>query len=178
MTILQRYWLGPLFVGAFALVSPSTVSAQISMPPPKNGFNATIVLPSTIDAFYTGLNEGLEKLGDGIDDLGLGRSGVREGAGSLKGLQPGTPVAVKYTVKGIQASADGTSQIAQPGSNVNEGIVTRLDRNNRRVTIKFANGSTETLRSDNTATRHSSRVIVYYADQSGRRVAHFFKPTH
>jgi len=178
MTILQRYWLSPLFLGVFALAAPPTASAQISMPPPNNGFNATIVLPSTIDAFYTGLNEGLEKLGDGIDDLGYGRSGVREGAGSLKSLQPGTPVAVQYTVKGIQASADGTSQIAQPGSNVNEGVVTRLDRDNRRVTIKFANGSTETLRSDNTATRHSSRVIVYYADQSGRRVAHFFKPTH
>ena len=177
MKILQRYWLGPLFLGVLALAAPPTATAQI-MVPPNNGFNATIVLPSTIDAFYTGLNEGLEKLGDGIDDLGYGRSRVREGAGSLKGLQPGTPVAVQYTVKGIQASADGTSQIAQPGSNVNEGVVTRLDRDNRRVTIKFANGSTETLRSDNTATRHSSRVIVYYADQSGRRVAHFFKPTH
>jgi hypothetical protein len=174
--ILQRYWLSPLLLGALALAAPPTARAQIFIPP-NNGFNATIVLPSTIDAFYTGLNEGLEKLGDGIDDLNHGRSRVREGAGSFKTLRPGTPVAVQYSVKGIQASADGTSPIGQPGSHVNEGIVTNVDRDDRKVTIKFANGSTETLRSDNTATRHSSRVIVYYADESGRRVAHLFKPS-
>jgi len=175
MTILQRYWVSPLFVGAFALAAPPTARAQIFIPP-NNGFNATIVLPSTIDAFYTGLNEGLEKAGDGIDYLHRGRSGVREGAGSLKSLRPGIPVAVQYTVKGI--AAGGPSQGGQAGSNVNEGTVTKVDRDNRKVTIKFANGSTETLRSDNTATRHSSRVIVFYADESGRQVAHFFKPTH
>jgi hypothetical protein len=177
MTILQRYWLGPLLFGGFVLAAPPTARAQIFIPP-NNGFNATIVLPSTIDAFYTGLNEGLEKAGDGIDSMNRGRGRVREGTGSLKSLRPGTPVAVQYSVKGIQASADGTSQIGQPGSNVNEGVVTKVDRDDRKVTIKFANGSTETLRSDNTATRHSSRVIVSYTDESGRRVAHLFKPAH
>ena len=175
MQILQRYWLGPLFLGTLALAAPPTARAQIFVPP-NNGFNATIALPSTIEAFWTGVNEGLEKTGDGIDYLSHGRSKVREGAGSLKSLRPGTPVAVQYMVKGI--AAGGTSQIGQTGSNLNEGTVTKVDRDNRKVTIKFANGSTETLRSDNTATRHSSRVIVYYSDESGRRVAHFFKPTH
>jgi hypothetical protein len=177
MRILQRYWLGPLFLGVFALATPPTATAQIFVPP-NNGFDATIALPSTIDAFYTGLNEGLEKTANGIDHLTRDKSGAREGMGSLKSLQPGTAVAVQYTVKGIQASADGTDQIGQPGSNVNEGTVTKIDRDNRRVTIKYTNGSTETLRSDNTFTGHSSRVIVYYADESGRRVAHFFKPAH
>jgi hypothetical protein len=175
MHILQRYCLGPLFWGAFALAAPPTARAQIFVPP-NNGFNATIALPSTIDAFWTGVNEGLEKTGDGIDYLNRGRSRVREGAGSLKSLRPGTPVAVQYTVKGI--TAGGTSQIGQAGPNVNEGTVTNVDRDSRKVTVKFANGSTEMLRSDNTASRHSSRVIVFYADESGRRVAHFFKPTH
>lgn len=178
MKILQRYWLGPLFLGVLALAMPPTATAQI-MVPPNNGFNATIVLPSTIDAFYTGLNEGLEKTGEGIEHLtGANGTKVRKGVGSLDSLQPGTPVAVQYTVKGIQASADQTAQIAPTALNVNEGTVTKVDRYNGRVTIKYANGTTETLRSDNTFTRHSSRVIVYYADQSGRRVAHFFKPTH
>lgn len=177
MKILQRYWLGPLFVGVSALAMPPTATAQIFVPP-NNGFNATIALPSTIDAFWTGVNEGLEKAGDGLDDLaGAKGTKVRKGMGSLDSLQPGMPVAVQYTVKGIQASADASGQISQ-GSNVNEGTVTRVDRDNRKVTIKYANGSTETLRSDNRFTGHSSRVIVFFADQSGRRVAHFFKPAH
>ncbi len=178
MKILQRYWLGPLFLGALAFAAPPAARAQIFVPP-NNGFNATIALPSTIDAFWTGVNEGLEKAGDGLDDL-AGTKGpkVRKGLGSLDSLRPGTPVAVQYTVKGIQASADQTAQIEPTALNLNEGTVTKVDRDNGRVTIKYANGTTETLRSDNTFTRHSSRVVVYYADQSGRRVAHFFKPAH
>jgi hypothetical protein len=177
MKILQRYWLGPLFLGVLALAAPPTATAQI-MVPPNNGFNATIVLPSTIAAFYSGLNEGLEKTGEGLEAL-TDAKGKKfgKGVGSLDSLRPGTPVAVQYTVKGIQASADATGQMGQAG-NVNEGTVAKVDRDNRRLTIKYANGSTETLRSDNTFSRHSSRVIVYYADQSGRRVAHFFKPAH
>jgi hypothetical protein len=178
MRILQSYWLGPLFLGALAFAAPPAARAQIFVPP-NNGFNATIALPSTINAFWTGVNEGLEKAGDGLDDLaGAKGSKLRKGLGSLDILRPGTPVAVQYTVKGIQASSDQTAQIEPNALNTNEGTVTRVDRDNRRVTIKYANGSTETLRSDNTFTRHSSRVIVYYADESGRRVAHFFKPAH
>ena len=75
MHILQRFWLSPLLLGAFALALPTTAGAQIFIPP-NNGFNATIVLPSTIDAFYTGLNEGLEKTGDGIDHL-TGSNGTK-----------------------------------------------------------------------------------------------------
>jgi hypothetical protein len=178
MHILQRYWLSPVFLGVFALASPPTAGAQILIPP-NNGFNATIALPSTIQAFWTGVDEGIEKAGEGLDHLG-GTSGtkVRKGLGSLDSLQPGTAVAVQYTVKGIQASADDATQLAPSGSNVNEGTVTRVDRGRKHVTIKFANGTTETLRSDNSFTKSSSRVIVYYADESGRRVAHLFKPAH
>jgi len=147
--------------------------------PPNNGFNATIVLPSTIDAFYTGLNEGLEQAGDGIDHLtGSNGTKVRKGVGSLDSLQPGTPVAVQYMVKGIQASADQTAQVSSLPVTINEGTVTRVDRDRKRITITFANGTTEALQSDNSFTQRSSRVKVSYLDKSGRRVARFFKPAH
>jgi hypothetical protein len=176
MSIQQRFWLGPLLLGALAIATP-TADAQILVPP-NNGFNATIALPSTIDAFWTGVNEGLEKAGDGLDHL-VGAKGPRvgKGVGSLDNLQPGTPVAVQYTVKGIQASADGTDQIGQEGVNANEGVVTKVDRGKKEITIKFADGQTQTLESENSFTSHSSRAIVYYRDESGRKVAHYFKPT-
>jgi hypothetical protein len=121
MNILQRCWLGPLLLGVFALATPPTVDAQILVPP-INGLTATIALPSTVDAFYKGLNEGLEKAGDGIDHLTRARGTKgREGSGSLGSLRPGTAVAVQYTVKGIQASADEIAPVAPNALNVNEG---------------------------------------------------------
>jgi hypothetical protein len=62
--------------------------------------------------------------------------------------------------------------------NINEGTVTRVDRDRKRITIRFANGTTEALQSDNSFTPHSSRVKVSYLNQSGQRVARFFKPAH
>jgi hypothetical protein len=176
MSIQQRFWLGPLLLGAFAIATP-TADAQILVPP-NNGFNATIALPSTIDAFWTGVNEGLDKAGDGLDHL-VGAKGPRvgKGVGSLDSLRPGTPVAVQYTVKGIQASADAADQIGQDGAKANEGVVTKVDRGKKEITIKFADGQTQKLESENSFTAHSSRAIVYYRDESGRKVAHYFKPT-
>ena len=174
MNILQRFWFIPLLLGACAIAT-STVEAQVLQPPPNNGFNATIALPSTIDAFWTGVNAGLEKAGDGLDRLaGSKDANVGKGLGSFGSLRPGTPVAVQYAVKGIQASPDW-----QPnGANINEGTVTRVDRGRKQITIQYANGGTEILHSDNSFTAHSSRVIVHYADESGRQVAHAFKPAH
>src|SRR5215467_2119889 len=116
MSILQRFGLGPLLLGAFAIATP-TADAQIFVPP-NNGFNATIALPSTIEAFWTGVNQGLEETGDGLNHI-FGPNGKTggEGEGSLKSLRPGKAVAVQYVVKGIQASAD--PNVAQ----ANEGTV-------------------------------------------------------
>jgi hypothetical protein len=176
---LHRFWVPGVFLGVLTLASPQTAGAQI-MVPPNNGFNATIVLPSTVDAFYTGLNKGLDKAGDGLDHLtgGSKDTKVRSGKRALDGLQPGTSVVVRYTVKGIQASADETDQAGPTGLNVNEGVVTRVDRGDRRVTIKFADGSTDTLRAADQTESDSSRVIVIHPDESGRRVATYFKPAH
>ena len=175
MSIQHRLWLGPLLLGAFAIATPAA-HAQILVPP-NNGFNATIALPSTIDTFWTGVNEGLEKAGDGLDHLVGGKGpGTRKGAGSLDSLQPGTPVAVQYIVKGIQASPDTASHIGDEVSAANEGVVTKVDRSKKEVTVKFADGQTQKLESENSFTSHSSRAIVYYRDESGRRVALYFKP--
>jgi hypothetical protein len=52
--------------------------------------------------------------------------------------------------------------------------------------VKFANGTTETLRltdraaseaSEDIGPGGSTRVTVYYSDQSGQKVAHYFRKT-
>jgi hypothetical protein len=79
----------------------------------------------------------------------------------------------------LGAFAMVTSTAEAPnGVKIDEGTVTRVDPGRKRITIKFAKGGTETLHSDNSFTANSSRVIVHYADESGRQVARFFKPAH
>src|SRR5262245_18836003 len=95
------------------------------------------LLPSTTDTFWTSVNGGLEKAGDGFDAL-TGDMGTKAG----------------------------------------NGTVTEVDRSTKHITIKYANGKTEPWQSVNSFTAHSSRVIVHYADESGRQVARFFKPAH
>jgi hypothetical protein len=113
---------------------------------------------------------------------GIERSRTR-GLEAVDSLQPGAPVVAYYAVKGVQASAINVNGVGPDGRNVNEGVITRVDRSNKRITIRFSHGSTETLRS----TRHGvqdadgsvhSRVIVYHTNDSGQIVAHYFKPIH
>ena len=67
-----------------------------------------------------------------------------------------------------------------------EGVVTRVDRAGRELSIRLADGSTQTLRlTDRAATdvgrdvdsaaADATRVVVYYADEAGEQVAHYFK---
>ena len=164
MTIRSGYWLASLFVG-LTLATPRTADAQRTSPP-IHGFNGVIALPETVDAFYSGLNAGIEEASDGIEHLIGAAKGtkVRGGAVALEGLEPGTPLVVQYTVKGI-------------GSSVNRATVTKVDRSRKRVAVMFENGATDTLRAaGKTDTQRSSRVVVYRSDESGKRVARYFKP--
>ena len=66
--------------------------------------------------------------------------------------------------------------------NVNEGTITSVDQGNKRITVRFADGTTEKLylkRSPADDPReplgHKNRAIVYHSDASGRRVTNYFK---
>ena len=69
---------------------------------------------------------------------------------------------------------------------VTEGMVTRIDRRRKQITIRFDNGKTETLRLTDRAAAEAAKdvdqtgtgatkVLIYYSDDAGRKVAHFFK---
>src|SRR4029079_17731425 len=142
---------------------------------------ATIALPDSVDKFYSGVNKGLEKTGDGIGRLTERSPDAKARGGALDGLLPGTAVVVHYTVKGIPSSADAV----RPS---NEGTIIGVDRSKARITVRFSAGSTETFRSapvsrepfgpGNEPDPKDSRVIVYRATEPGPRTAHFFKPVH
>jgi hypothetical protein len=73
------------------------------------------------------------------------------------------------------ASASTTLVIA-------EGMVTRIDRKRRLISVRFAGGLVEQLELTEQAAAEIApgdpagvnRVRVYYRDESGRRVVHYF----
>jgi hypothetical protein len=184
MSIHTAFRLGPIFVGLLALAAPLMARAAAGQAP-IHGFNGTIALQGSVDRFYPDLNTLLVKTSDGIEHIVhlTEDTEVHGGSKSLDSLRPGTTVVVHYTVKGIQTSADEIDRIGPDGLKVNEGIVTSVDRAKKRITIKFADGTTETLRLTRHAAddseghmRSGNRVVVYYSDESGQRIAHYFKP--
>jgi hypothetical protein len=169
------YWLGSLLCGALALPA-SALGGQGLVQIPIPGVTGIIAPAYSVEQFYDGVNKILVETGEGIDHLRGATKAKADGeAASLDGLRPGTSVVVHYSVKGIQTSADANDAVERSGSSVNEGIVTNVDRSTKHITIRFAGGSTETLRLTR-STSGGGRVIVYYPDRSGQQVAHYFKP--
>jgi hypothetical protein len=112
--------------------------------------------------------------------------GKDAGTDALEGLREGNTVVVHYTVSGNQEIAQEIDRLGDEGLEITEGKVTRIDRKRKEITIKFDNGSTETLRMTDRASAESldtldqagadgTKIIVYYADEAGRKVAHHFR---
>ena len=116
--------------------------------------------------------------------------GVRETAeGSeetLHGLKEGSEVAVHYTGKGTDETAEEIDQIGKDGLKTGQGSVKKIDRDAKTLTVKTASGAEETYRLTDRAAQDTGRdiekagkksetVTVYYTEEAGHKVAHFFR---
>jgi hypothetical protein len=171
--------VAPLMTGAAAAQTSTTGRVIVG---PVTG---TLGLQSSVDKFYSDVDKIIVKTTGGIarDTHGTKGSNAHDGSEALDSLTPGAPIVAHYAVKGIQASAYDIDRVGSDGLNVNEGIVTSVDRARNRITIQLSQGPSETLR----LTRHAaqdadgrvhSRVIVYHSNDSGQIVAHYFKLVH
>lgn len=119
----------------------------------------------------------------------VGRTAVHgaemAGANAFHGLREGGEVVVHYTVKGSDEIALEIDHVGEGGLKTTEGTLARLDRNARTFTIKAEDGTehefhlTERAAEDagkdiSEDAQESAKVIVYYTDQAGQQVAHFF----
>lgn len=96
-----------------------------------------------------------------------------------------TTVVIHYTASGADAAAEEIDVLGEEGLKITEGVVTDIDRGKKEITIRYANGKTETLQMTKRAAAESgagieessegAHIVVYYADESGRKVAHYFK---
>ncbi|MGA2726124.1 MAG: hypothetical protein ABSG79_27425 [Bryobacteraceae bacterium] len=116
-----------------------------------------------------------------------GAQGTAAGAtDAFRGLKEGSEVAVHYTAQGTEETAEEIDNIGKDGLKVTEATVTHIDRGAKTLALKTADGAEETYRLTDSAAKDagkdiaagaekSAKVTVYYTEEGGHKVAHFFK---
>ena len=164
-----------------------TLSAQST--PPVRG---TIALEGTMKKFYRAANTIIVTTMDGVEHVYhftknlVVHGGKGGGVDALEGLREGTTVVVHYTVEGVDQSAREIDRIGDEGLKTTEGVVTRIDRRGKQITVRFDNGKNEIFQLTDRAAAEATKgvdragigaikIVIYYSDEAGRKVAHFFK---
>ncbi|MBS1859601.1 MAG: hypothetical protein JST11_29785 [Acidobacteria bacterium] len=174
----------------FALAALALVCAPATAIERRHG-----VLVGTVMKLDAGAKTAVVKLADGSEHTlhFLKRTAVHgaddTAAGAKEafhGLKEGSQVAVHYTAEGAVETADEVDHIGKGGLKAADGTVTGIDRGAKTLSVKTANGAQETYKlTDNAAkysgkeiaagTEKSAKVTVYYTEEAGHKVAHFFK---
>jgi hypothetical protein len=173
------------------LLLVGTAAAEAQQPPPINGVTGTIAPQSTVEKTYEGINTIAVKTMDGIHHLFhmTGRTAVHGGKAAgddaLGGLDAGSRIVVHDTVEGENKTVDAVDRVADDGLDAVEGVVTKVDQRAKTFSMRLADGSLQTFR----LTEHAAidagkdidgvavgaaKVVVYFNDRTGRRVAHYF----
>jgi hypothetical protein len=172
-----------------AVLIPSTSALPQNRPP----LQEPIALEGTMKQFYRAANvvvvttmDGMEHVYQFTKDL-IVHGGKKPGVNGLDELREGTNVVIHQKLGGSQALAEEIDVLGEEGLKSTEGVVTHIDRRKKEITIEYANGRTETFQMtsraagesdatiDESSEEASSRVVIYYSDEAGRKVAHYFK---
>lgn len=105
---------------------------------------------------------------------------------TFHGLKKGSEVAVHYTAKGSEETAEEIDNIGKDGLKATEGTVTHIDRDTKALTVKAGDGVEQTYRLTDSAAKDagrdiskgaekSTKVTVYYSEEGGQKIAHFFR---
>jgi hypothetical protein len=177
-----------LLASALVLAGVARPGAQ-TLTPPLEGQLAT---QGTVTKFYKGVNviavttlDGVEHLFHYTKELVV-HGNPRHSEDALDGVKEGSTVVVHYTKEGVNESAQEIDRLGEEGLKETEGVVTRVDRRRKEITLKLANGTTETLELTERAAadagkeigdieQTSTKVVVYYSDEAGHKVAHYFR---
>jgi hypothetical protein len=108
---------------------------------------------------------------------------------AFHGLKEGSQVAVHYTAKGTEETGEEFDRIGKDGLKSTDVTVTHIDRGAKTLAVKTADGTAETLRLSGSAAKDagkdiaegaekSAKVTVYYTEEGGRKIVHFFKSSN
>ncbi|HLH38105.1 MAG TPA: hypothetical protein VKX39_03075 [Bryobacteraceae bacterium] len=110
----------------------------------------------------------------------------RGSASAFDALKTGDEVVVHYTVRGAEKTGEEFDRIGREGLHVVEGTGQHIDRAAKTISIKTADGTIQTFHftdrlaketGEDTArgTEKAAKVTVYYTEDAGRKIAHFFR---
>jgi hypothetical protein len=174
-----------LLIGIVPLGLTPALYAQT--PPPIHGVTGTIATEGTIKAEHKAANKIVVETEDGVEHVyDAAKDLLIHGGNTLSDLKPGMSVVVHYTADKAGDTAHEIDRVGDNGLSVTEGIVTKIDRGKKEITIRYDNGTIEKLKlTDRSAvdagkdfgndTIGATRMVVYYSDEAGHKVAHYFK---
>ena len=178
-------WATVMVIGA-ATLTANAARAQ-SVPPTPNG-TGNVAVEGMVDREYKIANAVAIKAVDGTRRVfkfakGLVVHGSSDnGAEVLKDLRAGTTVVVHYVGAGADATAQEVDVVGDGGLRVTEGVITAINRGRREITLRVDGSTTETLQLTERAASEvdagagtTERVVVYYKDEHGRKVVHYFR---
>ena len=97
-------------------------------------------------------------------------------------MKEGDEVVVHYTEKGAVKTAQEVDHIGKDGLKMTEVAVKSVDHGAKTVTVKTAEGAEETYHLTADAVRETGKgldkagkVTIYYTEEGGKKIAHFFK---
>jgi arginine repressor len=108
--------------------------------------------------------------------------GTKDG---LDGLKQGTEVVAHTTGKGLDETGVEIGKIGKDSVKVTKGAIVKVDHGTKTVVVKTADGTEKTFDFTENAGKDMSqavgagaekgaKVTVYYTDESGKKIAHFF----
>ena len=171
-------------------LAPMALAAQ-GTPPPVVPQTGTMALEGTMKTFYRGVNKLVVTTVDGMEhvyhftkDL-IVHGGEESGVEALEGMHEGVMVVIHYTMESGGPTVSEIDRVAD-GFEVTEARVVRIDRGQKRITVRFDNGRTESFQLTDRAAAETpaeleraetgtASVVVYYKDEKGVKVVHLFK---
>ncbi len=105
---------------------------------------------------------------------------------AVQGLKEGSKVAVHYTAEGSKETAEEIDNIGKDGLKATDAALLHVDRGAKALAVKTADGTEQVYRLTDSAAKYAGKdisqgaektvkVTVYYTEEGGRKVAHFFK---
>jgi len=101
---------------------------------------------------------------------------------AFHGLKEGSEVVAHYTAKGAENTAVEVDRVGKDGLHSVDGTVSDIDRGGKKLIVKSADGTEQAFRladhaAEETAegAEKSAKVTVYYTEEAGNKVAHFFQ---
>jgi len=157
--------------------------------------DAVTAVHGTVDDVDTGTKTIVVKTGDGVkhslhfvDRTAVHGAEISKDAGkdSWHGVEKGSEVVAHYTTKGSEDTAVEIDNVGHGGLKATDGTVKEIDRGGKKLVVDTGKGSEETFRLTDHAsvdagkgvekgTVKGSKVTVYYSEEAGKKVAHFFK---